>query len=329
MFQKGLLSEKVVLITGGGTGLGRAAADEIVRLGGKVALVGRRKEILDTAVCELGPDSALSLRCDVRFTDEVDAAIDAAMARFGQVNALINNAAGNFVCPTERLTPNAFKLIIETVLMGTVHFSLEMGKRWIKSKVRGTNICISTNYASTGSAFVVPSACAKAGVENLVRSLAAEWGHHGIRTVGISPGPFPTKGAMSQLRIYEDLIPGTDIPTFITERIPLQRLGRVEELASLAVYLLSPLAEYINGEIIRIDGGEVPNLAGEFSFMHCVSSSQWEGEYGRLKRGAARTHEAPASRAQSARSSSQSQESTASGCATQSTQQPTRKGEEV
>lgn len=284
MFQPDLLAGQVVVVTGGGTGLGRAMAQEVVNHGGRVALVGRRREVLDAAVETFGAERALAVRCDVRFADEVDAALAATLQRFGRVDALINNAAGNFVSPTERLTPNAFKIIVDTVLMGTIHFSLALGKHWIAQGQPGSVLCITTNYASTGSPYVVPSACAKAGVENLVRSLAAEWGRHGIRFLGISPGPFPTDGAMRQLRIYEDLLPGVDIPTFITQRIPLGRMGRVEELAHLALYLLSPMAEYINGEIIRIDGGEVPNLAGEFGFMHTVDESHWEGESARLKR---------------------------------------------
>jgi 2,4-dienoyl-CoA reductase [(3E)-enoyl-CoA-producing], mitochondrial len=224
------------------------------------------------------------VRCDVRFPDEVESALAQTLARFGRVDSLVNSAAGNFVSPTERLSNNAFKLIVDTVLMGTVHCTLTLGKHWIEAGQRASVLSIVTNYASTGSAYVVPSGCAKAGVENLTRSLAAEWGRYGVRFVAISPGPFPTQGAMGQLRLYENLVPGIDVPSFITQRIPLGRLGRVEELADLATFLLSPNAEYINGEIIRIDGGETPSLAGEFSFMRDVPASVWDRAGGQLKR---------------------------------------------
>lgn len=284
MFQPELLAGRIILITGGGTGLGRGIAEAVVAHGGKVALIGRRLDILKAAAAELGEECALPVRCDVRFADEVDGALATVLKHYGHVDALINNAAGNFVFPTNRLTPNSFKIIIDTVLMGAIHFSLAMGKHWIAKGDGGSVICITANYASSGSPFVVPSACAKAGVENLIRSLAAEWGQYRVRFLGISPGPFPTEGAMRQLRISEDLMDGVDIKSFATRRIPWGRFGKVEELANLALYLLSPMAEYINGDIIRIDGGELPNLAGEFSFMHNVRNSHWEGDASHLKR---------------------------------------------
>lgn len=284
MFRPDLFNGHVALVTGGGSGLGKAIAAHLVRHGAKVALIGRRAEVLADTVTELGTKSALALRCDVRFPDEVDDAIASALAHFGHIDSLVNSAAGNFVSPTERLSSNAFKLVVDTVLMGTVHCTLAMGKHWIAAGQPGTVLSIVTNYASTGSAYVVPSACAKAGVENLIKSLAAEWGRHGLRFVGISPGPFPTEGAMGQLRIHEDILPGVDIPTMITRRIPLGRLGKISELADLAAFLLSPNAAYISGAIIRIDGGEIPNMAGEFSFLHDVPQQVWDAEAGRLKR---------------------------------------------
>lgn len=283
MFERNLFAGHVAFITGGGSGLGLVIARHLVAYGGRVALIGRRQEVLGNAVRELGEDRAIAIRCDVRFPDEVDAALERAIAHYGEVHALVNSAAGNFVAPTERLTPNAFKLIVDTVLMGTVHCTLAFGKHWIGRRQRGAVLNIVTNYASTGSAFVVPSGCAKAGVENLTKSLAAEWGPYGLRFVAISPGPFPTEGAMGQLRIYDDLLPGQDIPHLITERIPLGRMGRPEEIGDLAAFLLSPNAEYINGEIVRIDGGEIPSLAGEFSFMRHVPQSVWDRDGGRLK----------------------------------------------
>ncbi|MGP1676154.1 MAG: SDR family oxidoreductase [Burkholderiales bacterium] len=286
MFKPDLLAGRVAFITGGGTGLGKAIATHYVRHGAKVVLVGRREAVLrDTAeTLAGGMDCTLAIGCDVRFQDEVENAIDLAVAHFGKIDILVNNAAGNFVFPTKLLSSNAFKLIIDTVLMGAVNCTLALGKRWIAGGQPGSVLNILTTYASTGSAFVVPSSCAKAGVENLTKSLAAEWGRYGIRCVGIAPGPFPTDGAMQQLRLHEDLLPGVDLKQFATRRIPLGRLGRVEELADLATFLVSPNAEFINGEIIRIDGGEIPNLSGEFCFLNDVDDSKWEGHASRLKR---------------------------------------------
>ena len=284
MFEASLLNNHVCMITGGGSGLGRAIATNLIRYGARVALLGRRSSLLESCSRELGTERALHVPCDVRFIDEVEAALQTTLDRFGRVDSLINNAAGNFISPTERLSANAFKLIIDTVLMGTMHCSLTLGKHWIGQHQKGSVLNIVTNYAQTGSPYVVPSACAKAGVENMVKSLAAEWGRYGLRFVGISPGPFPTEGAMGQLRIYDGLLPGIDVPSFIARRIPLGRLGHLKELADLATFLLSPNAEYITGEIIRIDGGETPCLAGEFSFMHDVPQEVWDRDASQLKR---------------------------------------------
>jgi NAD(P)-dependent dehydrogenase (short-subunit alcohol dehydrogenase family) len=262
MFEADLMAGHVCMVTGGGSGLGRAIAERLLHHGACVAILGRREALLQECARNLGPGRVLPIRCDVRYADEVQAALARTLERFGHVDSLVNAAAGNFVSPTERLGISAFKLVIDTVLMGTLHCTLTLGKHWIETGRRGSVLSIVTNYASTGSPYVVPSGCAKAGVENMTRSLAAEWGRHGLRLVGISPGPFPTDGAMGQLRLHEQLLPGVDIPTF----------------------LLSPGAEYINGEIVRIDGGEAPCLAGEFSFMHGVPASVWEREAGRLKR---------------------------------------------
>lgn len=284
MFDPKLMTDHVCMITGGGSGLGRAIASNLVRYGARVAILGRRREVLQQCAESLGTDRVLPVPCDVRYPDEVDAALAATLARFGHVDSLVNSAAGNFISPTERLSANAFKLVVDTVLMGTLHCSLALGKHWIATRQKGSVLSIVTNYAGTGSPYVVPSGCAKAGVENMVKSLAAEWGRYGLRFVGISPGPFPTEGAMGQLRIYDAILPGVDLPEFIARRIPLGRLGRLDELADLATFLLSPNAEYINGEIVRIDGGETPCLAGEFSFMHDVPESIWERDAHRLKR---------------------------------------------
>lgn len=286
MFKDDLLIDRVALVTGGGSGLGKAIAQHLVRYGAKVAIIGRRQPVLQAAATELSrqPDDVLPVACDVRYQDEVENTVEVVEKAFGRIDYLINNAAGNFVYPTARLTPNSFKLIIDTVLMGAINFTLTLGKRWIQAGQGATVLNILATYADTGSAFVVPSACAKAGLENLTRSLAAEWGRYQIRLIGIAPGPFLTEGATKQLRLNENLLPNTDLLAFVTQRIPLGRFGRLEELANLAVFLVSPYADFINGEIIRIDGGEIPYLSGEFCFLSGVPEERWDGEASRLKR---------------------------------------------
>ncbi len=271
MFKHDLLDGKVALITGGGTGLGKIMAQHFLTYGARVAITGRRADVLAEAAAELDPsgERVLYHACDVRHLIDVENAVTATRARFGAIDILVNNAAGNFISPTEDLSPNAFKLISDIVLMGTVNCTLTICKDWIERQRGGTVLNILTAYAQTGSGFVVPSACAKAGVEALTKSLAAEWGKYGIRMIGIAPGPFPTEGAFSRL------IPSGDWESFCTRRIPLGRFGRLEELGNLATFLVSPHAEYISGEIIRIDGAEIPFLAGEFSFLDEVDRNQW------------------------------------------------------
>lgn len=286
MFGADLLKGRTALISGGGTGLGKAIARSFVRYGARVAILGRREAVLAETAAELSlrPGDVLPVVCDVRFEDDVEAALARVYAELGELDILVNNAAGNFVYPTRRLRPNQFKLIIDTVLMGTVNLTLAVGKKWIDAGRRGTVLNILTTYASTGSAYVAPSACAKAGVENLTKSLGAEWGRYGIRFVGIAPGPFETEGAIQQLRLRENLIPGVDLMSVAEQRVPLGRFGKPEEVSNLATFLVSPAAEFINGEIVRIDGGEIPYMSGEFCFLDQVAEDHWDGERSRLKR---------------------------------------------
>jgi len=211
------------------------------------------------------------LQCDVRNYDEVEAMLNHSIEKFGQVDALLNNAAGNFISPTERLSANAFSTIIDIVLKGSVNCSLALGKYWIDKKIAGTILNIVTTYAFTGSAYVVPSACAKGGVLAMTRSLAVEWGRHGIRTNAIAPGPFPTKGA------WAHLLPGEMASKFdFKNRVPLKRVGEHQELANLAAFLVSDFSGYINGEVITIDGGEWLQGAGQFSALEMVPAEMWD-----------------------------------------------------
>jgi len=262
MFLPDVLAGQTILITGGGTGLGRAMAEQFASVGAKVGVVGRRAEPLAETVAAIraAGGAAASAQCDVRDPASVAAAVDAIEAALGPVTALINNAAGNFLSPTEDLSPNAFNAVIQIVLNGTFHCTHDLGKRWIARGTPGQVLSIVTTYAWTGSAFVVPSACAKAGVLVLTKSLAVEWATYGIRLNAIAPGPFPTEGAFAKLM-------PAGMAEAALQQIPLKRFGEPSELAHLATYMLSPLAGYMTGSCVTLDGGEVLKAGQEFSRM--------------------------------------------------------------
>lgn len=274
MLREGALEGMVVVVTGGGTGLGRGMAEHCLRLGAKVCITSRKQDVLDKTAAEMMANGGevLPVVCDVRDAAQVDALRDAVLARFGRVDALINNAAGNFISPTERLSSKAFQTIIDIVLMGTVNCTLAFGKHWIANGERDRAVLnVVTTYAWTGSGYVVPSACAKAGVLAMTRSLASEWGKYGIRSNAVAPGPFPTKGAWSRL------MPGELVEKFdMTKRVPLARLGKREELADLVTYLISPYSGYINGEVVTIDGGEWLKGAGQFNLLDQLEPGMWD-----------------------------------------------------
>lgn len=271
MLKEGSLEGKVVWVTGGGSGLGKAMSAYFVELGAKVVISGRREEVLQKTAEELGPDQVIGIPCDVREWSQVDGTVQKIIEQCGRLDGLVNNAAGNFISPTERLSHRAFDVIIDIVLKGSKNCTLSAGKHWIKSKTPGTILNIVTTYAWTGSGFVVPSACAKAGVLAMTRSLAVEWAKYGIRSNAIAPGPFPTKGA------WERLLPGEMAEKFSFEKkVPLKRVGEKQELANLAAYLMSDFSAYINGEVITIDGGEWLQGAGQFNLMEMVSQEQWD-----------------------------------------------------
>lgn len=271
-FANDLLRGKTILITGGGTGLGRAMAERFLQLGANLALCGRREEILRNAAKEMatGSGEVFAQRCDVRDPDQVRSCVDAVWQHYGKIDVLINNAAGNFISPTERLSPRAVDAVLGIVLHGTFYMTLEVGKRWIEQGQPGTMLNIVTTYASTGSGYVVPSAAAKAGVLALTRSLAVEWAPYGIRQVAIAPGAFPTEGAGSRLS------PTPELEAKLSGRVPLGRTGRPRELADLAAFLVSDAAAYINGEVVTIDGGEWLRGAGQFSGLAEVTDEEWD-----------------------------------------------------
>ncbi|HVX62486.1 MAG TPA: SDR family oxidoreductase [Pirellulales bacterium] len=274
MLRPGAFAGKTIVITGGGTGLGRSMGRCLLSLGARLVICGRRAEVLQQTARELEQETGgevLPQPCDVRNTDQVNALVAAAKGRFGVVHGLINNAAGNFICPTERLSYNAFQTVVDIVLGGTTHCTLAFGKQWIAEGTPGVILNIVATYASTGSGFVVPSAVAKAGVLALTRSLASEWGKYGIRSNAIAPGPFPTEGAWS--RLMPEPLQGLFNPA---ERIPLGRVGEHQELANLAAYLLSDYSAYMTGSCITLDGGELVRGAGEFNYLEAVTNQQWD-----------------------------------------------------
>lgn len=261
MFASDLLHSKRILITGGGTGLGKGMATRFLELGATVYICGRREEVLKATANELLHRGSINpIPCDVRKLESVERMIDA-IWNYGPLDILVNNAAGNFIARSEELSPNAWQSIINIVLMGTLHCTMTCGRRWLKSNHKGTVLSISATYAPVGSAYVVPSAVSKAGVEALTRSLAVEWGDRGIRLNAIAPGPIPTQGAFSRV------LPRPDLEKVALDRNPLHRFGTVEELANLAAFLVSDGSGYINGEVIRMDGGEFLQGAGEFSSL--------------------------------------------------------------
>lgn len=273
MFADDLLKGKAVLVTGGGTGLGRSMSKRFLELGASVAIASRRIELLEREAALLEEETGghvLAVQVDIRDPDRVDAMLDATWSHFGKIDVLVNNAAGNFISPTERLSHRAFDAVIGIVLHGTVYATLELGKRWIDAGMRGAVLNMAATYAETGSGYVVPSAVAKAGVVALTRSLAAEWGKHGIRLNAIAPGPIPTEGAWSRL------MPTEDIEEMFTRRIPLGRTGEHRELADLASYLISDGAAFLTGDVVYLDGGESAWNAGEFNVLDRVTREQWD-----------------------------------------------------
>ena len=273
MFRADLLQNKRILITGGGTGLGKGMAQRFLSLGATVYICGRRKDVLSATQQELRETTGGSIHalpCDVRSADAVDGMIEA-IWRDGPLDILINNAAGNFLARTEDLSLRAFDAVIGIVLLGTIHVTMACGRRWLAANHPATVLNITTTYTRTGSAYVVPSATAKAGVEAFTRSLAVEWGNRGIRMNAIAPGPVPTEGAFSRL------LPRPELEQLATQRNPMGRFGTVEELSNLAAFLVSDGCRYINGEVVTMDGGEWLQGAGEFSEIgRMLSNADWE-----------------------------------------------------
>ena len=274
MLNEGALDGKVVLITGGGTGLGKSMGLYFAKLGADLIIASRKIDVLEKTAIEIEEGTGktvLPVQCDITNYEQVNNLLKTSLDKFGRVDSLVNNAAGNFISPTERLSHRAFDIIVNIVLKGTYYCTLTLGKHWIKNKQPASVLNIVTTYAWTGSAYVVPSAVSKAGVLALTRSLAVEWAKYNIRFNAIAPGLFPTKGAWNRL------LPGNLAENFDpSKKIPVGRTGEHQELANLAAYLVSNYSSFINGEVITIDGGEWLKGAGQFNLLDEVTPGMWD-----------------------------------------------------
>ena len=274
MLRAGALKDKNILVTGGGTGLGRSMSEYFLELGAQVVITSRKLDVLEGTAKEMMEKCGgrvIPIACDVRDIAQVEAMWEKAKSELGEIHVVLNNAAGNFISPTERLSTNAFNTVLDIVLKGTSQVTLTAGKDWIARKQTGTFLNIVTTYAWTGSGYVVPSAAAKAGVLALTRSLAVEWAKYGIRSNAIAPGPFPTEGAWSRL------LPGDLTKKFDpAKKVPVGRVGEHQELANLAAYLVSDFSSFVNGEVVTIDGGEWLQGAGEFNMLEDIPQEMWD-----------------------------------------------------
>ncbi len=272
MFQPDLLKDRRILITGGGSGLGKSMGRRFLELGARLVICGRRQSVLEATAAEHNAAVAGATEwqvCDIRDPDAVEAMVEKAW-KTAPIDGLVNNAAGNFLAKSETLSHRALDAVLGIVLHGSAYVTLACGRRWLAAKRSATVLSIVTSYAWTGSGYVLPSAMGKAGVLAMTRSLAVEWGPRGVRLNAIAPGPFPTEGA------WERLVPSKELEAAWLARIPLRRAGKHEELANLAAYLMSDGSAYINGDCVTIDGGEWLSGAGQFNFAEHLSDTEWE-----------------------------------------------------
>lgn len=270
MYKPGLLAGQRILVTGGGTGLGRVMAEAFLMLGAQVYLCGRRGPVVEDTAGELMAahgGKAVGLACDIRQPEAITEMLDTVWADGGALTGLVNNAAGNFVSRTEDLSYRGFDAVTNIVLRGTFCMTLDCGKRWLAEGRKASVLSILTTWVWNGSPFVVPSAMAKSGVHAMTQSLAVEWAGRGIRFNAIAPGLFPTEGMSARLNPKGG--------EHKTRGNPMDRAGRMPELANLAVYLMSPQAEYVNGQTIAIDGGQYQATGGNFSAMREWTDDDW------------------------------------------------------
>jgi NAD(P)-dependent dehydrogenase (short-subunit alcohol dehydrogenase family) len=274
MFKEGLLRGKRILVTGGGTGLGKEIASRYAELGAEIWLAGRRGGVLQDTAAELKEKYQAKVEThpvDIRDAAAVDAMVQRIWDQSGPLTGLVNNAAGNFISPTKDLTPNGFNAIANIVFHGTFYVTHAVGKRWIEGGHPGTVLSILVTWVHTGSPYVVPSAMSKAGLHVMTKSLAVEWGRHRIRLNAIAPGPFPTEGAEKRLR------PGGGFSKS-SDTNPMRRVGQMPELQNLATFLMADGCEWLTGETIAVDGGGylATGSGGYFTELDKLSDSDWE-----------------------------------------------------
>ena len=274
MFRKDLLEGKRILVTGGGTGLGKEMAEDYLAHGAHVFICGRRQAVLEDTAKELMDrhgGTVSPIACDIRAADAVDEMIGEIWASGGPLTGLVNNAAGNFISRTKDLSPRGFDAIASIVFHGSFYVTLSCGKRWIEGGDKGSVISILTTWIWNGGPFTVPSAMSKAGLNIMTKSLAAEWGPYGIRLNAIAPGPFPTEGAWARLS------PGTstDGSDTATSTIPMGRVGEMGELKNLSTFLMGDGCEYLTGQTIAIDGAGISGGSGNFSNLAKLSDDDW------------------------------------------------------
>lgn len=273
MFRNDLFKGKRILVTGGGTGLGKAMARRLMELGAELHICGRREGVLQETAKELAAETGgaiYSHACDIRVAQAVDEMVELIWQKHGPLDSLVNNAAGNFIARTEDLSQRGFDAIANIVLHGSFYVTQAVGKRWIAAKRGGSIVSIVTTWVRSGSAFVVPSAMSKAGIAAMTQSLAVEWGPKGIRLNAIAPGPFPTEGMTKRLAPTEAL------EKRMISAIPMRRVGDLPELANLAAFLLADEVGYLTGEVIAIDGGQWLNSAGGFGALTDLSDDEWQ-----------------------------------------------------
>jgi NAD(P)-dependent dehydrogenase (short-subunit alcohol dehydrogenase family) len=273
IFRADALAGKSILVTGGGSGLGKEISKALVAKGAAVHICGRRAHLLDEAVREISASGSAPVRahtCDIRDADQVEAMMNAIWAN-GPLTGLLNNAAANFISPTKDLSPRGFRAVTSTVMDGSFHVTLAAGKRWIAGGLKGSVVSNLVTWVWSGSAFVVPAAMAKTALHAMTMSLAVEWGRYGIRLNATAPGPFPTEGAWEKL----NPIPDTKSSATSAGTVPMRRFGQIQELQSLIVFLLSDACEYLTGQTIAIDGGQHLAGPGTFADLGTLTDEQW------------------------------------------------------
>jgi NAD(P)-dependent dehydrogenase (short-subunit alcohol dehydrogenase family) len=270
VFQAKALAGKSILVTGGGSGLGKEISKALIAKGATVHICGRRAEVLTEAAAEIGGNIYTHV-CDIRDADSIDAMIDAIWA-VGPLTGLVNNAAANFISPTKDLSPRGFRAVTSTVMDGSFFVTLAIGKRWIAQGIKGSVVSNLVTWVWTGSAFVVPSAMAKTALDAMTKSLAVEWGGYGIRLNATAPGPFPTEGAWEKL----NPLPDTKSSATSDDSVPMRRYGQMPELQNLIIFLLSDACDYLTGQTIAIDGAQHLAGPGTFADLTALSDDQWQ-----------------------------------------------------